>query len=74
MSVTNKTQGYVNLYQKDHRFFHGSTYEYSLARVIVMKIDKSTKTLTKYINDTMDCDRDASIYVELDPGEYYIAV
>ena len=39
-----------------------------------MKIDKGTKTLSKYINDTMDCDRDASIYVELEPGDYYIVV
>ena len=42
--------------------------------MIIMKIDKGSKTLSKYINDTMDCDRDASIYVELDPGDYYVIV
>lgn len=39
-----------------------------------MEIDKTTKTLSKYIGDVMDSDHDASIYVELDPGDYYIIV
>ena len=74
LRLANHTEGYLNLYQKDHRFFPNSTYEYSLVRIIIMKIDKATKNMTKYINDTMDCDRDASIYVELEPGDYYVIV
>lgn len=37
-------------------------------------MDKATRTLTKYVNDIMDCDRDASFYVQLDPADYYIIV
>lgn len=64
----------MTLYQKDHRYFPGLAYEYSLVRVIVLQIDKATKTLTRYVNDIMDCDRDASFYVQLDPADYYIIV
>ena len=74
LSVTNRTEGYLNLIQKDHRFYPDSTYKYALVRMIIMQIDKSTKTLSKYISDTMDSDHDASIYVELDPGDYYIII
>lgn len=74
MSTTNRTEGYLTLYQKDYRFFYGEKYEYSLVRVIILQIDKATRTLTKYVNDIMDCDRDASLYVQLDPADYYIIV
>jgi hypothetical protein len=39
-----------------------------------MQLDKGTKTLHRFISDTIDCDHDASIYIELDPGEYYVIV
>ena len=39
-----------------------------------MKIDKQTSTLSQYINDFIDCDRDGSVRVELDPGDYYLAI
>lgn len=42
--------------------------------MIILQIDKPTKTLSKYLSDTMDSDHDASIYLELDPGDYYIIV
>ena len=45
-----------------------------MVRLIVLKIDKGTKTLSRYVNDVLDCDRDTSIYVELDPGDYYVVV
>lgn len=40
----------------------------------MLQLDKSTKTLSKYINDVVDCDHDANVYLELDPGEYYVLV
>lgn len=42
--------------------------------MIILQIDKATKTLSKYITDIMDSDHDASVYVELEPGDYYIIV
>ena len=39
-----------------------------------MKIDKATNNLTSYINDFLDCDRDGSVKVELDPGDYYLII
>jgi len=31
--------------------------------MIVLKIDKNSRTLSKYINDVIDCDHDATIYL-----------
>ena len=45
-----------------------------MVRLIVMKIDKSTQTLGTYICDLIDCDRDGTVRVELDPGDYYLAI
>jgi len=53
----------LTLVQKDHRKFHGSNYQYSPVRLIVLKIDKPTKQLTQYINDIFDCDHDATIKI-----------
>lgn len=39
-----------------------------------MKIDKVSNNLSKYISDFIDCDRDGTVRVELDPGDYYLAV
>jgi hypothetical protein len=39
-----------------------------------MKLDKSSSTLGAYINDLIDCDRDGSVMVELDPGDYYLII
>jgi hypothetical protein len=39
-----------------------------------MQLNKGTKTLHRFIGDAVDCDHDASIYLELDPGEYYVIV
>ena len=59
--------------QQDHREFN-KTYEYSLSRLIVLKIDKATNTLGAYVNDFIDCDRDGTVRVELDPGDYYLII
>lgn len=59
--------------QKDHRKF-SKAYEYSLCRLILLRIDKATSTLGAYVNDLMDCDRDGSVRVELDPGDYYLVI
>jgi hypothetical protein len=40
----------------------------------VLKFDKATGTLGGYVNDIMDCDRDGTLRVELDPGDYYLLV
>lgn len=74
LGVHNRVEGYLNLIQKDHRRFPDTDYQYSLVRVIVLQIDKASRQLSKYINDVIDCDHDASIYLELDPGEYYVIV
>lgn len=42
--------------------------------MIVLKIDKSTNTLSTFISDLMDCDRDETLQLELDPGDYYILI
>ena len=73
MRVHNRSEGYLSLIQQDHRHFNPN-YEYSLSRLIVLKIDKATGTLTKYLNDFVDCDRDGTVQVELDPGDYYLLV
>ncbi len=39
-----------------------------------MRIDKGSNTLMSYINDFLDCDRDGSVKVELDPGDYYLII
>lgn len=39
-----------------------------------MEIDRTTQTLKRYIADEMDCDREASIHVNLEAGDYYIIV
>lgn len=62
LRVQNRTEGYLNLIQQDHRRF-GKAYEYSLSRLILLRIDKPTSTLGAYINDFIDCDRDGSIRV-----------
>lgn len=59
--------------QQDHRKF-GKNYQYSMVRLIVLKIDKYTNQLGTYLNDFIDCDRDGTVRVELDPGEYYLAI
>jgi hypothetical protein len=61
------------LIQRDHRGF-GKAYEYSLCRLIVLKLEKAGGTLSGYVNDFIDCDRDGSVRVELDPGDYYLLV
>jgi len=71
MRVHHRTQGYLSLIQQDHRHYNNN-YQYSLSRLILLKIDKATNTLTRYINDFVDCDRDGTVNVELDPGDYYI--
>jgi hypothetical protein len=73
LRTTNRTEGYISITQKDHRYFT-KNYEYSLARLILLKIDKVTNTLSKYIADLIDCDRDGTIKVELDPGDYYLII
>ncbi len=40
----------------------------------MLKFDKGTSTLGTYINDVMDCDRDGTLKVELDPGDYYLVI
>lgn len=45
-----------------------------MVRLIVLKIDKFTNQLGTYINDFIDCDRDGTVRVELDPGEYYLVI
>jgi len=73
LSTSNRTEGYITLIQQDHRKFT-KVYEYSLARLIVLKFDKGTSTLGMYINDLIDCDRDGTLKVELDPGDYYLII
>ena len=43
-----------------------------MVRLILLKIDKQSGHLNKYISDFVDCDRDGTVKVELDPGDYYI--
>jgi hypothetical protein len=45
MRVSNRTEGYLCLIQRDHRFYEKG-YEYSLIRLIALKLDKMTSTLT----------------------------
>lgn len=73
MTTANRTEGYISLIQKDHRNFN-KIYEYSLVRLIVLKFDKGTSTLGAYVNDFIDCDRDGTVRVELDPGDYYLVI
>lgn len=73
MRTTNRTEGYISLIQQDHRKF-GKTYEYSMVRLVVLKIDKATNNLGVYLNDFIDCDRDGTVRVELDPGDYYLVI
>jgi hypothetical protein len=40
----------------------------------VLKLEKAGGTLSGYVNDFIDCDRDGSVRVELDPGDYYLLV
>lgn len=62
LRTTQRTEGYITLIQQDHRGF-GKAYEYSLCRLIVLKLDKSSGNLSGYVNDLMDCDRDGTIRV-----------
>lgn len=39
-----------------------------------MEIDKVSRSLKRYVNDMMDCDREASFHVQLEPGDYYLIV
>ncbi len=71
LSANTRTSGFLTLIQKDHRFFNkdkNKDYQYSLARVIVLELDKGSKTLTKYINDIIDCDHDSTMEITLEPG------
>ena len=34
-----------------------------MVRLIVLKMDKTTNTLNKYISDFIDCDRDGTVRV-----------
>ena len=43
MRVDDQVDGYLTLIQQDHRHFLETDYEYSLVRVIVMRIDKNTR-------------------------------
>ena len=63
----------MSIIQEDHRKF-GKAYEYSLVRLIILKVDKASNTLGAYINDFIDSDRDGTVKVELDPGDYYLIV
>jgi hypothetical protein len=45
-----------------------------MVRLIVLKIDKASQTLGTYVADFIDCDRDGTVRVELDPGDYYLAI
>lgn len=71
MRITHRTEGHISLIQQDHRKF-STGYEYSMVRLILLKIDKASGHLNKYISDFVDCDRDGTVKVELDPGDYYI--
>jgi len=73
LRTTNRTEGYISLIQEDHRKYT-KNYEYSMVRLIVLKIDKSVNQLGSYINDFIDCDRDGTVKVDLDPGDYYLAI
>ena len=71
MRIAHRTEGYISIIQQDHRKF-STNYEYSMVRLILLKIDKQSGHLNKYISDFVDCDRDGTVKVELDPGDYYI--
>lgn len=62
LRTTQRTEGYLSLIQQDHRNF-SKAYEYSLCRLILLKIDKTTGNLSTYINDFIDCDRDGTMRV-----------
>ena len=51
--------------QEDHRKYVNSTYEYSPVRMIILKLEKTTKQLTEYLNDIFDCDHDATVKLDL---------
>ena len=68
MGVHNQTEGYLTLIQKDHRHYLNTDYEYSLVRVILLQINRNSRSLEKYIGDAFDCDRDATIHIALNPG------
>lgn len=40
--------------------------------MVLLKIDKSSGTIGTYISDHLDCDKDATLKVELDPGDYFL--
>lgn len=39
-----------------------------------MQLNKSSRTLERYISDAFDCDKDTSMHLKLNPGEYYIFI
>lgn len=73
LRVSNRNEGYLSLIQKDHRAF-SKLYEYSITRMIIIRMDSFGKTLHQYVNDIFDCDQNVSVKVELDPGDYYILI
>ena len=73
LKVDSPTTGYLGLIQQDHRHYKGD-YQYSLSRLIVMKVDRGSMKMEKYIGDFLDCDRDGDVEVTLEAGEYYLLV
>lgn len=51
-----------------------SRYSYSLARMIIGKIDQNTTQINTYAGDAFDNDRDLIIEANLDAGDYAIYV
>lgn len=73
LNCSQRTSGYLALTQQDHRRFPVE-YRYGLIRLIVLRINSTTRNIDKYIDDMMDCDKDTFLQLTLDAGEYYVAI
>ncbi|KAM3137969.1 hypothetical protein pb186bvf_009864 [Paramecium bursaria] len=70
MRVYQKQHAYITLSQKDKKFFENK--KYSLARIIIGKIDPQTNIATTYLGSKMDNSRDVVVEGQFEAGDYAV--
>lgn len=77
MRVYHKMKGFIGVSQRDKRCFAKNpkiNYQYSMARLVICRLDSATNQVCQFIADVIDCDRDIFTEAEFEPGEYLIYV
>lgn len=77
MKVYKRMHGYIQISQKDKRHFAKmpkKNYQYSVFRLIVIKINPQTNNVQEFMGEGYECERDIHFENNFDVGEYLIYI